>query len=504
MKHLIQFALLSLFISVSGLWAQGGELDSSFADNGFWEDTYPLSVNSIIPLKNGNTLIFGDHEVNNFRVGVGILDIGPQGKNSSYKGHDYDIGVNPVKQLLDATITPDEKVVGVGWEDLGSGICHLFMFNQDGTLDSSINNEGFIAFPFATRGRKILAQKDGRFLILGSKNRDQVIVRLLSDFQVDSTFGTNGIVDIAESFSYHNDIARQADGKILFMHPGFNELQIRRFHDNGQVDMQFGASGLFTMNFTHKIEHASFVVQNSGKIVVMAQVESVTHLIRINPNGTADSTFGINGMVTIQIPGTATKGADMVLQVDGKILIGGNIEDSSKFYSCFWIHRLMSNGIPDYSFGDSAHAISPAPYRDAPVKQLVLQKDGNILIGSISTFDYPGQFADDWFLMARYTSGVNLGLLDFQESFPQPQIYPNPITSKATLTFTLTIAEKLTIELFDLNGKLVKKFAEEKYFSQGKHEMAISFEEVAPAGYYMLSVGNKEQHVSVKVMKGSR
>lgn len=502
MRLLIHLTFLSLFISVSGLWAQDGQLDSTFADNGFFESFTPLSFKKLLPLKNGHTLVVGEHEVNNYRFGVGILDIDPQGINVSYKGHDYGVGVNPNKQLLDATITPDDKVVGVGWEDLNAGICHLFMFNEDGTLDSTINNEGFIAFPFATQGRKINAQQDGRFLILGSKNRDQVIVRLLPNFQVDSTFGANGIVDITESFSYHNDIARQADGKILFLHPGFKELQIKRFHDNGQVDIQFGTSGLFAMNFARKIENASFVVQNSGKIVAMVQSDSATYLVRINPNGAVDSTFGTNGIVTIQIPGTETIGADLTLQVDGKILIGGNIGDSSKFYSHFWVHRLLSNGIPDYTFGDSAHAITLTPYHKfTSVNKIALQKDGNILLGATSDLNFPGQFADDWFVMTRYISGVNLGLLDFNSSSSITQIYPNPIQHTATLTFSLSQSEQLSLELHDLQGRKIQTFFEAQSFKQGDNEIELSFEEVTVSGYYMLSLRNGKMVMRVKVLK---
>lgn len=78
------------------------------------------------------------------------------------------------------------------------------------------------------------------------------------------------------------------------------------------------------------------VIQKNGKIVAAGTGygENGNHfeVARCNTNGTMDTSFGVNGLVTTVI-GVYTMAFSVVIQDDGKIVVGGEayIDDSMDF-----------------------------------------------------------------------------------------------------------------------------------------------------------------------------
>jgi hypothetical protein len=63
-------------------------------------------------------------------------------------------------------------------------------------------------------------------------------------------------------------------------------------------------------------------------------------------------------------------------------------------------------------------------------------------------------------------------------------IYPNPVYNTATVLFSLEQSDKVSIKVFDLNGKLVATLAD-KTFDAGDNEIAWNANEVN-AGIYLM------------------
>ena len=66
---------------------------------------------------------------------------------------------------------------------------------------------------------------------------------------------------------------------------------------------------------------------NGLKIVASGMTNQAAAVVRYNPNGSLDPTFGSGGIVTTLVPGgffTAMK-----IQIDGRTLIGGDVQDES-------------------------------------------------------------------------------------------------------------------------------------------------------------------------------
>jgi len=78
-------------------------------------------------------------------------------------------------------------------------------------------------------------------------------------------------------------------------------------------------------------------------------------------------------------------------------------------------------------------------------------------------------------------------------------IYPNPVESNTTLEYTLQNEDIISIELMDLNGKIIKTFiANEKRFA-GKHEQIITLPSHLDPGNYIIHVSSASGQMGLKI-----
>jgi hypothetical protein len=65
------------------------------------------------------------------------------------------------------------------------------------------------------------------------------------------------------------------------------------------------------------------------------------------------------------------------------------------------------------------------------------------------------------------------------------QSYPNPAGSSTVVRFGIKTAQKVSIRLYSLNGRLIETLASGKY-ENGSHEVTCRFSQALPAGIYAL------------------
>ncbi|MFZ4057816.1 MAG: hypothetical protein ACOYKE_06740 [Ferruginibacter sp.] len=192
-------------------------------------------------------------------------------------------------------------------------------FDTDGKLIWNINSSDDIV-------KDVVVQPDGKILAVGSTNKVLAVpatqytsqnglamARYKPNGTLDSTFGTNGIVQeytISNSVSA-NAVALQSDGKIVITGQSkAGGLGIARYNADGTIDNTFGTGGrtniltipIFTA--TDQMGPANdIVILPSGKILVtgsagtitLNQTQSNLVVIRFNADGTKDNTFGSSG-----------------------------------------------------------------------------------------------------------------------------------------------------------------------------------------------------------------
>ena len=200
---------------------------------------------------------------------------------------------------------------------------------------------------------------------------------------LDITFGTGGVfTDSAGEFNNSGTsgdvVAVQSDGKIIAAGTiGFAAGTVR-LNTNGTLDSSFGTGGTVTINFPGSNEGPAQVIgvaiQADGKIVVgisnlNADANPLFILARLNPDGSLDTSFGSGGVVETQIgPFGSAAASVFALQSDGKILLAGSSA----------MARYNTTGQLDGTFGSGGIAAIAA----ASPTAMALQPDGKILIAA--------------------------------------------------------------------------------------------------------------------------
>ncbi|HRI19717.1 MAG TPA: delta-60 repeat domain-containing protein [Panacibacter sp.] len=213
---------------------------------------------------------------------------------------------------------------------------------------------------------------------------------------LDKSFGDGGKA-INEAFTGNcYTIALQPDGKIVTGGYYYNELLkksasiIARFNNDGSVDNFFGESGkvlVYESDGARASGVISLAIQADGKIMVCnlffnQRSEGDIGLIRLNTNGSIDSSFDEDGIVIKSI-GKDDIAGEMMLQPDGKILVTGKKGVKESEISPVYVIRYLSNGKPDDNFGEKSLVVLPENMYIHEITAIDLQPDGKILCADL-------------------------------------------------------------------------------------------------------------------------
>jgi RNA polymerase sigma factor (sigma-70 family) len=158
---------------------------------------------------------------------------------------------------------------------------------------------------------------------------------------------------------------------------GVERLEGRDNPSGGVLDPTFGAGGVATLPFpAANSQRTATAVQPDGKIVVVQSgYRSALYgptqatVTRLNPNGSVDPTFGVNGTAALPV-GASSFGRAVAVQPDGKIVVGVNAyaKPGGGFTTLsdqeYAVARLNPNGTLDPTFGTRGWWVAnPRPAR---------------------------------------------------------------------------------------------------------------------------------------------
>ena len=214
----------------------------------------------------------------------------------------------------------------------------------------------------------LIVQPDQKILISGTHYNNStgmfelLLSRYLPNGTLDPTFGVGGNV-FNSNAGGGGKLALRADGKILVGAPG----KILRYLPDGNLDgvLPFNAFAIYRL-----------AVQNDGKIIVAGWNRFI--LARLNSDGSVDTSFGTNGVVTTEFPDPTSYLSNIAIQGDGKIVAAGRTEPSSSTYKIA-LSRYNVDGSLDTSFGTSGRVITPGR-GSSLVTDLTLQADNKIVV----------------------------------------------------------------------------------------------------------------------------
>jgi uncharacterized delta-60 repeat protein len=303
-----------------------------------------------------------------------------------------------------AAIQADGKIVAAGFAGSVSGQDNSFMvarFNVDGTADSSFGTNGIVVTPVNTNAfaTSIAVQTDGKIVVAGQSSNgsgntsDFTVARYLANGSLDSSFGTGGkvITAVGVGDDTLNALKIQTDGKILVCGYGAIstlDVEIVRYNSNGTLDNTFGSFGKVATDVAGGDDGAfGMTLQSDGKIIITGYASVSSNpdvaVLRYNPNGTLDSTFGSGGKVTTPIGLTVDYGIGVAVDASGKITVGANSFSGSA--AEFAAVRYLSNGALDTSFGFGGKTILDVSSGEDTAAALALDSFGRaVIVGNSS------------------------------------------------------------------------------------------------------------------------
>jgi uncharacterized delta-60 repeat protein len=158
----------------------------------------------------------------------------------------------------------------------------------------------------------------------------------------------------------------------------------------GQFDPSFGSGGKKVVDLGHTEEAFDLAVQPDGKLVLAGTRDhSQALVVRLNPDGSPDSSFGNGGVVVVPV----ALGFAVALQADGKILVGaGSFGDLA-------VLRLLPDGRVDTAFGSEGRAFANFGGADVAFA-LTIQPDGKIV--AVGRTNLPPSTEAGDFAVARF------------------------------------------------------------------------------------------------------
>lgn len=348
---------------------------------------------------------------------IGSLDpsFDTDGKVTSAIGNTYD-AANAVAIQMDGKIV----VAGASTNGLNAEFA-VARYNPNGSLDLSFDTDGKVSTAIGPNGGLAYAvaiQNDGKILVAGESvngtNKDFALVRYNSNGSLDLTFDTDGIVitPIGTLIDVASAIKLQSDGKIIlagYSHNGHDfDFALARYNIDGSLDSSFDTDGLVTTSidtFTDAIQ--SIALQPDGKILVGGYTSNGSNsdfiVARYHSSGSLDTTFDTDGFVITTFGNSYDGLYSIALQTDGKIVAAGATFLGSNYD--FALVRYNANGSLDLSFDTDGKVTAPIGNGNDRIYAMTLQTDGKIVACGMTE---NGQ--NDDLALARFNTN---GSLDF-------------------------------------------------------------------------------------------
>ncbi|CAE78065.1 delta-60 repeat domain-containing protein [Bdellovibrio bacteriovorus] len=311
----------------------------------------------------------------------GSLDTTLNGTGTGY----YDIEGDPYDAIACITLQPDGKVLlGGASQSNDWGKTAVARLNLDGTLDSSFGSNGStLAYPlpneYASFGNvHVLA--NGKILASGDVDGNFLLARYNTDGTLDTTFASGaGFVLTSLTAGTTESVSSmlvQPDGKIVLIGSEDNNIALARYNPDGSLDGSFGTGGTLLLDLGDVDRAHDGRYLSDGKLLITGTTQNMFMLLRLNSNGTLDTTWGSGtGYLTTNFGGTNHVHVKMAILPDDRVILAGQVD------SHFGVARYNADGSLDPSFGTAGSTlVTVAGSTAEDFHDLGVQSDGRILL----------------------------------------------------------------------------------------------------------------------------
>ncbi len=330
-------------------------------------------------------------------------------------------------------------------------------------------NQNIVSF-----GNTIKIDATNKFVVAGTgivnSENQLAIARFSNDGNIDTSFGDNGLLTInVSSIITDEEIGNEGRFNLSFFSDNsifiasdielpedgtpsgsyeYNEFAVK-VTPSGTLDNSFGNNGIaiyYDITTSQADIYASYIMPNNKILLSTSGCNDneincsiVNRLVRLNSDGTIDTSFGTNGLLSL-VNDDFEMDELFTTQLDSDILVLGSnsINEVS-------VLKISEDGVIDTSFANSG--VLPIDFPGVSIKDLVSNalelSDGKILVSGFRE-------NEDGFLMGRYFVEQQLSIP--KETFASVQLHPNPARNYLQITSNQYIDHT---QIYQLDGKLL-------------------------------------------------
>jgi uncharacterized delta-60 repeat protein len=279
----------------------------------------------------------------------------------------YDITPNGNDFANAVALQPDGKIVFAGTAG-GSSLADVGRLHANGSFDPSFDGDGHRGHDWGGTdvATSLAVRPDGRIVVAGHTTAGENIVvqQVAPDGLPDLTFGgPGGATRIDRGGDEETGaLALQPDGKVVVAGwtagPAGVDLIVTRLTPGGAIDTSFAGTGTVVVNLGGDEWGNAVAVAPDGRIVVAGTVRFGARqdflLVRLNPDGSFDSSFGVGGRSILDPVGRVDDGRSLALQPDGKIVFIGTVFTTAT-EGFAEVERVTADGAWDPTFHEDGH-----------------------------------------------------------------------------------------------------------------------------------------------------
>ena len=335
-----------------------GSLDTTFGNNGVVTLTFGgtnESGSSIAVQPDGKIVAGGQSSFSGTGTDMVVARLNPNGSLDSTFSTDGKVsvdfvdfqGFSQIDYLQVLKVASDGKIVVAGGAPGQNTLYKTSVgrLNTDGSLDTSFNTDGRVLNGLGSGVFEDLVTNSDGSIVLTSTASGQ----FSSSISVAKYSNTGAIVwQFSRSIQPNcylrlNAIAAQPDGKYVAVGSDITCKAVAiRINADGVQDTSF-------VNTPYPTNSQLFAVaiQPDGKILATigfgSHFDNGFSLIRYNSDGSLDTTFGNQGVAVIDVLNGRDRGSELIIQPDGKILVGASTAVSHTSGRRFGMARYLGS-----------------------------------------------------------------------------------------------------------------------------------------------------------------
>ena len=373
--------------------AAPGDLDPSFSDDGMVTAGSNNSSWLEEPDFSGLTI-----QANGQIVGAGDTGLVRFNSDGTFEGAFVDFQAAP--SLAAVTVLADGKLLAAGHSN------HSYInekqdflvvrYRPDGTPDPTFAGNGTTTTDFAARedqAKALALESGGKIVVVGYSvgldsddvpSKDFALARYNANGTLDPGFSGDGTRTTnfgGDDVAY--DVALQPDGKILVAGSSSGAFALARYDADGRLDHTFSGDGKLTVRFGSNQRDTgarALVLRGDGRIVAAGGESGKFALVGLNPDGSLDSSFGDEGVVTT--PFTRGHGYPPGAEASDLALIGDRLLAAGRANTDFALALYDPDGRldPGFSADGKLRTDFGSYYNGDAAAAIAVQEDGKVLV----------------------------------------------------------------------------------------------------------------------------